>query len=107
MKKTRTKGNKKPARRNIIHQHARLKSGAGVHSNKQADNWKGNISMQLSLAQFKEEHGITSGADMTDALNEWISDSIVPAMCAEGCEVEPDGECVHGCQSILIRMGVI
>lgn len=98
---------KVPARRNIIHRHARLKSGAGVHSDKRQDNWKGNITMQLSLTQFKEEHGIFSGTDMADALQEWSTDSVVPAMCADGCEVEPDGSCEHGCPSILVRMGVI
>lgn len=36
-----------------------------------------------------------------------LSDSIVPACCSEGCEVEPDGKCSHGFPSVLIAMGVI
>ena len=30
-----------------------------------------------------------------------------PACCTEGCIVEPDGACSHGCPSILIALGVI
>ena len=34
-------------------------------------------------------------------------DSIVPACCSEGCEVEPDGVCEHGCPSVLVALGLI
>lgn len=34
-------------------------------------------------------------------------DSVVPACCEDGCEVEPDGTCSHGHPSILIAIGVI
>ena len=34
-------------------------------------------------------------------------DSVVPACCDEGCEVEPDGRCEHGCPSVLIALGVM
>jgi len=30
-----------------------------------------------------------------------------PACCTEGCVVEPDGSCPHGCPSILIALGLI
>lgn len=30
-----------------------------------------------------------------------IGDENAPALCDEGCEVEPDGTCPHGCPSIL------
>lgn len=30
-----------------------------------------------------------------------------PACCTEGCVVEPDGACSHGCPSILIALGLI
>lgn len=36
-----------------------------------------------------------------------VIDSIVPAMCSEGCEVEPDGTCPHGNPSLLISLGLI
>jgi len=38
---------------------------------------------------------------------EECDDSIVPACCSEGCEVEPDGICVHGYPSILLAYGLI
>ena len=94
-------------RRNIIHRHARLRSGSGFHSDKRQDNWRKEITMQMTLAEFKAEHSITSGTEMMDALEEWSVDSVVPALCKDGCEVEPDGACEHGCPSILVRMGVI
>lgn len=34
-------------------------------------------------------------------------DSIVPACCEHGCEVEPDGTCSHGHPSILLKMGIL
>ncbi|MFZ9327912.1 MAG: hypothetical protein ACO24H_10785 [Polynucleobacter sp.] len=112
-------------RRNIIHRHAKLKSGAGVHKNKRAKrvqrlktrdlvNDEDGIKPKqrrakkmMTLVEFREEHGIQNGTDMMDALQEWSTDSVVPALCHEGCEVEPDGRCEHDCPSILIRMGVI
>ncbi len=37
-------------------------------------------------------------------LTEVCDDSVVPAMCTEGCEVEPDGRCSHGCPSPLVAL---
>ena len=36
-----------------------------------------------------------------------LSDSVVPACCSDGCEVEPDGRCPHGHPSVLLELGVI
>lgn len=36
-----------------------------------------------------------------------LNDSVVPACCVYGCEVEPDGHCQHGNPSILIDAGMI
>ena len=94
-------------RRNIIHRHAKLRSGAGIHRDKRRDNFREEMQMEMTLAQFREEHSIFSGTDMQDALTSWAEDDKVPALCREGCEVEQDGKCPHGCDSILIRMGVI
>lgn len=94
-------------RRNIIHRHARLKSGAGVHKDKRKSNWKEELNMEISLIEFRAEHSIYNGTDMKDALDSWATDSVVPALCREGCEVEPDGSCEHGCPSILVKLGVI
>jgi len=42
-----------------------------------------------------------------DELYNFVIDSVVPACCTEGCQVEPDGYCKHGCPSILIELGMI
>lgn len=34
-------------------------------------------------------------------------DSVVPACCDAGCEVEPDGTCPHGNPSIMLALGII
>lgn len=36
---------------------------------------------------------------------EWIVDGIAEA--TDGCIVEPDGHCEHGCNSWLIELGLI
>jgi len=33
--------------------------------------------------------------------------SVVPACCSEGCQVEPDGHCEHGHESVLLAEGLI
>lgn len=33
--------------------------------------------------------------------------SVVPACCSEGCQVEPDGHCEHGFESVLLKEGLI
>ena len=38
-------------------------------------------------------------------LEEWISDAVAEA--TDGCIVEPDGYCEHGCPSWLIELGYI
>lgn len=40
-------------------------------------------------------------------LEDCVMDSVVPACCDEGCEVEPDGECEHGHPSVLLALGMI
>jgi hypothetical protein len=34
-------------------------------------------------------------------------DSVIIACCDEGCEVEPDGYCEHGCPSVIVAKGLI
>ena len=36
-----------------------------------------------------------------------FDDENAPALCDEGCEVEPDGTCPHRCESILLTVGLI
>ncbi len=38
-------------------------------------------------------------------LKEWLIDGICEA--TDGCTVEPDGVCEHGCNSWLIELGLI
>lgn len=104
----------KLARRNIIHRHARLRSGAGTHKVKPrvevtAADWDdyGDNEMEMTLEEFRKEHSISNGTELQDALQEWVTDTVVPALCKGGCEVSPDGKCEHGNPSILVRMGVI
>jgi len=58
---------------------------------------------RISVKQVAQERGL----DVYELLEESGYDSIVPACCKEGCEVEPDGTCEHGCPSILLSLGVI
>lgn len=40
-----------------------------------------------------------------EQLEEWMSDNV--AQATDGCEVEGDGECEHGCPSWLVVLGLI
>jgi hypothetical protein len=60
--------------------------------------------MKASLNEVAEEYGYDSVADM---MEDYMWDSVVPACCTDGCEVEPDGKCEHGHQSILIEYGIV
>jgi len=53
---------------------------------------------RIRLSETLQRHGLTL---------EECDDSIVPACCSEGCEVEPDGRCGHGCPSVLLAAGLI
>ena len=60
--------------------------------------------METTLKEISEEYGYDSVIDM---LEDYCLESVVPACCTEGCEVEPDGKCWHGNESILIKAGLI
>lgn len=38
-------------------------------------------------------------------MEKWVDDGI--ARATDGCRVEPDGTCEHGCESWLLKMGLI
>ena len=40
-----------------------------------------------------------------EVMVEWILDGV--AQATDGCTVEPDGECPHGCPSWLVMLGYI
>lgn len=54
---------------------------------------------RISVKRTLDAHGLE--------LEDLMHDSVVPACCIEGCEVEPDGRCEHGNPSVLLAMGVI
>lgn len=59
---------------------------------------------RMSVLRLAESHGYD---DVMTFVEEVCSDSVVPACCAEGCDVEPDGRCCHGNPSPLIALGFI
>jgi len=65
------------------------------------------MAQRIKIKQFKEDLGIETSEEWMEQLGEWVSDGIVPALCDEGCEVEPDGHCEHGHPSVLIALGMI
>lgn len=62
---------------------------------------------RISVAKFRESEGLTDEDAYTEYLGHLVCDSVAPAMCDEGCEVEPDGRCEHGCPSILLAVGMM
>jgi hypothetical protein len=63
--------------------------------------------MKITVKQFREEQGLIDPDAFTTYLTHLVMDSVCPAMCDEGCEVEPDGRCEHGNPSLLIKLGMI
>lgn len=62
---------------------------------------------RISSRQFFVDNGLETEEARYEFLERIVYDSIAPALCKEGCEVEPDGRCEHGCPSILIVLGMI
>lgn len=62
------------------------------------------MSYRISLGQVAENETF---ADPMDLLEEYAFESVVPACCAMGCTVEPDGRCPHGNPSIMLAAGII
>ena len=68
------------------------------------------IPLGREMAQGKQIPGgmETSGTPKTPSvqtLTRWMMDGVAEA--TDGCQVEPDGECPHGCPSWLIKLGYI
>ena len=59
---------------------------------------------RIKLSEVCENEGFESREELLEAFG---NDSVMPACCSEGCRVEPDGRCEHGCPSIFLAMGVI
>lgn len=60
---------------------------------------------RLTLRQWLEQEGFESLEDAVESGD--LSDSAMAALCTEGCIVEPDGRCEHGCPSPLRALGII
>jgi len=58
---------------------------------------------RISIREWLDNEGYESLDDASDVL----SDSVMPALCRHGCNVEPDGRCEHDCPSVLVALGVI
>jgi hypothetical protein len=63
--------------------------------------------MRISIAEYRAQEGYEDEDAWIIYLGDLVIDSVCPAMCKDGCEVEPDGRCEHGCPSLLLAMGMI
>lgn len=62
---------------------------------------------RISSKQYFLDNGMEDPEERYAHLENLICDGIVPALCKEGCDVEPDGRCEHGCPSLLLALGMI
>lgn len=61
------------------------------------------MSNRITLEEVAEMNCYQNVEDM---IMKYAFESVVPACCEEGCEVEPDGKCPHKNPSILIEAGI-
>jgi hypothetical protein len=63
---------------------------------------------RISATEALENEGFSDTPESLEAFaRHALFDATSPACCSEGCIVEPDGTCSHGCPSILIALGMI
>ncbi len=62
---------------------------------------------RISAKAYFAQEGIEGAEEQTEFFERLVCDSVCPALCDEGCEVEPDGRCEHGCPSLLLAVGII
>lgn len=65
------------------------------------------MAARIGVKQYREDMGCEDEEDWTTHVNHLVMDSVCPALCEDGCEVEPDGCCEHGHPSLLIALGLI
>ena len=58
---------------------------------------------RLTVAETLDREDLTLDELYRDSL--W--NATAPALCEEGCRIEPDGHCEHGHPSLLLEAGVI
>jgi hypothetical protein len=62
---------------------------------------------RITWKQFKAENGLETPEAVTEFLESAVFDGECPALCDEGCIVEPDGRCEHEAPSALLALGLI
>jgi hypothetical protein len=62
---------------------------------------------RITLNDWRRREGLLDADKFEARLITLSTDSIVPVLCVEGCDVEPDGRCEHKCPSIMLALGVI
>ena len=62
------------------------------------------VTYEIDMHDLLKQEGYNSQEEM---LSVYFNEGSVPAMCSDGCYVEPDGHCEHGCESFMLFMGVI
>ena len=62
---------------------------------------------RISPADLYKREGVSHPKATFAYLSKLTLDSICPALCSEGCEVEHDGTCEHGNPSVLMAEGLI
>ena len=58
---------------------------------------------RISVSSLAKDYEYT----LTEFIESVCYDSIIPACCKAGCEIEPDGVCEHGCPSPLRALNLI
>jgi hypothetical protein len=66
-----------------------------------------NLNNMIHELSLKEVADVTGFDTVSEMIEEYAFDSVVPSCCSENCEVEPDGVCSHGHNSILVVFGII
>lgn len=62
------------------------------------------MARKIPLTEVAANEGFDSLDELLEAFG---NESVVPACCEDGCQVEPDGRCEHGHPSILMALGII
>lgn len=57
---------------------------------------------RITLRALLHEQGMA----LDEVCEQAVSDGQAPALCTEGCTVEPDGTCPHGNPSVPIAAGI-
>lgn len=91
----------RPRRGNII-KPARFSLGLVIYLQRQR---KGKaMAHRITVAELE----YNEGQKVRDILEDVIFGTRhCPAMCSDGCEVEIDGHCEHGFESLALHMGVV